>query len=285
MATLSDKDIRNELGRDIYIYPFHEGNLKGASYNLTPSKLAWKLSNGTKIYNEQLNKIIIPAGETALIETCETIWISKKISGSYHSRVTQVSQGTGHIGTTLDPNYIGPSLLAIHNHSNSPVELIPEQSQFITLVFQYVRTESSREQHGNSHGRKDILSEVGIRLSAEDAAALDQPYMINPEILKSKLEECPDYQQIKREREEEAKRLAIESTNKAKNHFSRNLYMIFVGSIIVLVLFSVYLQSNQKQLGNKPWYPPINSFINTVIPVLSSALTALITVDLTRKMQ
>jgi deoxycytidine triphosphate deaminase len=284
MPTLSDKDIRKELGINILIYPFHEGNLKGASYNLTPSKLAWKLSNGAKIYDKLSNKIIIPVGETALIETYETIWISKKISGTYHSRVTQVSKGTGHIGTTLDPNYIGPSLLAVHNHSKTPIELIPEKAEFITLVFQYLLTESSRE-HGNSHGRKDILSEVGIRLTAEDAAALDQPYMINPERLKQKLEECPDYQKIKREREEEAKRLAIESTNKAKNHFSRNLYMIFVGSILVLVLFSVYLQSNQKQLGNKPWYPPINYFINTVIPVLSSALTALITVDLTRKIQ
>lgn len=172
MATLSDNDIRQELGLNILIYPFKEGNLKGASYNLTASKLAWELSTKKSIYHPNSNKIIIPEGKTALIETHETIWVSKKISGTYHSRVTQVSQGTGHIGTTLDPNYIGASLIAVHNHSNHPVELIPEVTPFVTLAFQYVHTESSREQHGNSHGRRDILGEVGIQLSTEESNAL-----------------------------------------------------------------------------------------------------------------
>ena len=108
MTTLSDNDIRRELGINVLIYPFEEGNLKGASYNLTASRLAWSLSTKQTIYQSTNDKIIITPGDTALIETHETIWVSKKISGTYHSRVTQVSQGTGHIGTTLDPNYIGP---------------------------------------------------------------------------------------------------------------------------------------------------------------------------------
>ncbi|MBS9389341.1 MAG: hypothetical protein HEQ33_10755 [Dolichospermum sp. WA123] len=113
MSTLSDQDIKRELGINIYIYPYNKGNLKGANYNLTASEFAWSLKTRQRIYNSQEKKIIIDPGDTALIETNESIWVSKKITGTYHSRVTQVSHGTGHIGTTLDPNYIGPSLIAV----------------------------------------------------------------------------------------------------------------------------------------------------------------------------
>ena len=43
MTILSDKDIKNELGINIYIYPYKADNLKGASYKLTASELAWDL--------------------------------------------------------------------------------------------------------------------------------------------------------------------------------------------------------------------------------------------------
>ncbi|MCX5964280.1 MAG: hypothetical protein NT070_14395 [Cyanobacteria bacterium] len=69
------------------------------------------------------------------IETNESIWVSKKISGTYHSKVALVSKGLSHIGTTLDPEYVGCSLIAIHNHSNQDVSLTPEIDTFATLVF------------------------------------------------------------------------------------------------------------------------------------------------------
>lgn len=283
MATLSDNDIRQELGLNILIYPFHEGNLKGTSYNLTASKLAWELSTKKSIYDLNSNKIIIPEGKTALIETHETIWVSKKISGTYHSRVTQVSQGTGHIGTTLDPNYIGASLIAVHNHSNQPVELIPEVIPFVTLAFQYVHTESSREQHGNSHGRRDILGEVGIQLSTEESNALDQPYMSNKELLRSKLEECIDYQSIKSERETKANQIKTEHEKKTKEILSNRLYQILFGVIIVLMLLSWNLESKQQQLGKQTWYAPTTSIINTARNAVLTVLTALIAVSIQRK--
>ncbi len=157
MSTLSDDDIRKELGKNILIYPFTEGNLKGASYNLAASKLAWSLKDKKSIYTEISNTIAIEAGDTALIETKETIWVSKKICGTYHSRVTQVCHGTGHIGTNLDPNYIGPSLIAVHNHSKETYS-IEVGKPFISLMFHYVLSDSTREQHGNPHARTDVRS-------------------------------------------------------------------------------------------------------------------------------
>ena len=71
--------------------------------------------------NLSQSNIIFEAGDRTVVETHETIWV-QKIRWTYHSRVTQVSHGSGHIGTTLDPNYIGPSLIAVHNHNNDNLE-------------------------------------------------------------------------------------------------------------------------------------------------------------------
>ncbi|MBD2532344.1 hypothetical protein H6G97_23305 [Nostoc flagelliforme FACHB-838] len=140
MSTLSDQDIKRELGRDILIYPFNESNLKGASYNLTASKLAWKIQDGESAYDSSVERIIIPKNSTVLIQTNEAIWVSKRITGTYHSKVGWVSQGIGHIGTTLDPDYIGNSLIAVHNHSDKSVHLKPETDTFVSLMFYYVKT-------------------------------------------------------------------------------------------------------------------------------------------------
>ncbi len=69
MTILSDQDIKKELGINIYIYPYKAENLKGASYNLTASELAWDLSTKDSIYDTNEKKIIIKPNTTALIET------------------------------------------------------------------------------------------------------------------------------------------------------------------------------------------------------------------------
>ncbi|MEH2298418.1 MAG: deoxycytidine triphosphate deaminase [Nostoc sp.] len=241
----------------------------------------YQLSKAFIIVN-RIKLLLLAPGDTALIETNETVWVSKKITGTYHSRVTQVSQGTGHIGTTLDPNYIGPSLISLPNHSIHPVELIPKTTNFVTLAFQYLHTESSRE-HGNTHGRRDILGEVGIQTNREESNALDKPYMSNKDLLLLKLEECKDYQSIKSERERRANQNNTEVQNKNKKILSLKLYAAFIGLILVLGLLTQYLQANQKQLGQKNWYAGTNYTINALMIVIPSALTALITVDLNRK--
>lgn len=277
MTTLSDADISRELGKNILIYPFKEGNLKGASYNLTASKLAWSLSNKRSIYNKADNTIDIDPGDTALIETNETIWVSKKICGTYHSRVTQVSHGTGHIGTNLDPIYIGPSLIAVHNHSKNTYH-IKVGKPFISLMFHYVHSDSTRP-HGNSHGRKDVLAEIGINPGDE----LDQPYMSDDKLLLAKLEECQDYQKIKQKREQELANNKSEQENKAKTLFSKQWHRFLIGSIVGLLVLSFYLQMNQKKLNNQSWYLPTVTTINLILPILSSALTALLTIYFARK--
>jgi len=46
-GVLSDTQLIRKLGNDIFIWPFKESNLKGATYNLTASKIAfYKNENG-----------------------------------------------------------------------------------------------------------------------------------------------------------------------------------------------------------------------------------------------
>lgn len=245
MTILSDVDIRQEIGENILIYPFWEKHLKGASYNLSASKLAWDLASKDNIYNDQKKAVIIPPNSTALIETEETIWVSQKIAGTYHSRVTQVSHGTGHIGTTLDPNYIGPSLIAVHNHSEEEVKIPLENEPFLTLTFHYLHTPSRKEQHGNSHARKDVLVTLGITLTQEENGALDKSYMSDKEALKRKMEECQDYKLIKQSR----------ASLNQRSWFFKLLCLTFIATLIVISA-QIFLSVNETKFGQKSWYNP-----------------------------
>ncbi len=243
MTILSDVDIKREIGEGILIYPFQEGYLKGASYNLSASKLAWDLSTKKNIYDDQAKAVIIPPNSTAVIETNETIWVSQKIAGTYHSRVSQVSHGTGHIGTTLDPNYIGPSLIAVHNHSQDPVKILLETEPFLTLTFHYLHTPSRKDQHGNSHGRRDILARLGITLTQEENHALDEPYMSDRDALKVKMEGCNDYKLIKQSQ-----------ANLSQRSWFFKLFWLTIISTSIAVSAQVFLAVNETKLGQNSWY-------------------------------
>lgn len=269
MAILSDVDIRRELGENILIYPFREGFLKGASYNLSASELAWDLETKENIYNEQEKAIIIPPNSTAVIETNETIWVSQRISGTYHSRVSQVSHGTGHIGTTLDPNYIGPSLIAVHNHSKEPVRIYLATEPFATLKFHYLQTPSSKEKHGNSHARTDILGALGIILTSKERQELDQPYMSDDVALKAKMLECQDYQRIEQERVELIKSQNQEFSKKQQKSWFLNLIIIAAISTVLAIAIGAFLSVNETKIGQNNWYQPAKFTTEKVIELLA----------------
>jgi len=239
LSVLSNYDIEKELGKNILIYPFSKSNLRGASYNLTASRLAWNLETGTTIFNG--NKIIIAPSSTALIETNETIWVSEKITGSYHSKVKLVSKGLSHIGTTLDPLYLGNSLIAIHNHSNKPVE-ITELDSFVTLVLYYVASKSTIDPVGNNApGRPDIYS--SLQLTEFEKNWLDEGFRTNRDDLRKKMNESIDFNEIQTFRQ----------------IFGRK-FKDWAIILIILVLWIAslscvsYLESNEEQFKATNWY-------------------------------
>lgn len=154
---LSIVDLKKELGENIYIYPLHTESIKANSIDLHVSKFAWSLKTKKTIGNE--NYIIIDANDTALIYTEESIYVSHKIGGAYNSKVTLVSKGAGHIGTTLDAQYIGCSLVAIHNHSAEQLK-IKVGSEFVTLQFWYLNSPGyeNTPSHDNEPGHPRMLN-------------------------------------------------------------------------------------------------------------------------------
>lgn len=155
-SVLSDRDINKKLGKEIFIYPFKEENLKGSTYNLTASSCAWIIKDKKKqIIIDRDNNIKIPKGETALIQTEESLYISKKLCGTYHSRVSLCNKGLSHIGTTLDPYYFGTSVIALHNNSNDEVNIKVGES-IVSLMFYNMKT-SADNLHDNFPFRKDLF--------------------------------------------------------------------------------------------------------------------------------
>ena len=168
-GVLSNKDIKHEFGKNIFIYPFKEKNLKGSTYNLTASSCAWIVEDSsvgdkeTKTSKLIVNKdgdIVIPANKTAIIETDESIFVTGKISGTYHSKVKLCSKGLSHIGTTLDPFYFGTSAIPLHNNTDKPIK-IPKNSTIVSIMFNYVHT-SADNLHDNAPFRNDIFGSLDI---------------------------------------------------------------------------------------------------------------------------
>jgi deoxycytidine triphosphate deaminase len=262
MSILSDRDFRRELGNNILIYPFDEGNLKGASYNLTASKLAWCINDEKTAFDG--TKIIIPKKSTVLIHTNEIIWVSNKIAGTYHSKVSLVSKGIGHIGTTLDPEYIGSSLITLHNHSEHDITLTPEEDIFVSIVFYYVKTKSSVS-HGNLAGRPDILN--NIHKTLEESKWLDESFRKDIKPLKLKLQESESFKKIK------------------KNLFGNMRYYlpyIICGSLFI-ISFVVYCYCLQnKAIIDESIYNTIIMTVDRLMILAFGALIGQITTDIRR---
>lgn len=156
---LSIVDIKRNLGKNIYIYPLTTSSIKSNSVDLHASKFAWSATTKKSLFNGS-DKIIIPPHDTALIYTQEAIYVSNKIGGTYHSKVRLVSDGLGHIGTSLDAQYIGLSIIAIHNITNTTKEL-QVGNEFVTITFFYLHSDDYIDaiSHDNPPGHPIIISE------------------------------------------------------------------------------------------------------------------------------
>lgn len=194
---LSDNDIKRELikGENIMIYPLHIRNIKGSSINLTASKYAWKVSDGETAIKE--DKIIIPPHDTVCIYTQESIWVSRRISGTYHSKVSQVSSGLGHIATTLDPQWYGLSLIAVPNHSSQPIE-VKVGSTFVSVMFNYLKTAATKGKNENAASRPDIST--GFKLTGDEKSYLQEDWHRSYEGIKTAMQASESYKDLVRDK-------------------------------------------------------------------------------------
>ena len=149
------------------IFPFDKKNLTGIGYNLSTTDFAFSVSRGIllTIHQEILSSgirryVIIPGNDTVLFFSKEYIEIDSTLAGTFHSKVARVTQGLGHISTTLDPTWKGQLLISVNNPTSSEIEFDLEKSggNIMTLLLHKLDAEVTGENiHDNNKGRCDLL--------------------------------------------------------------------------------------------------------------------------------
>lgn len=126
-GALADTDIWDAIYRgEIYISPFRSENLTAAGYNLQVSDIIISTRSGLplKIYTSgQYRYVDVPANDTVLITTVESIFVGPQIMGTFHSRVSIVSQGFGHTPQRLTQRGAGRFLLRLITHRTRKKDL------------------------------------------------------------------------------------------------------------------------------------------------------------------
>lgn len=260
---LGYEDIVKALGKDIGIFPFKENCIRGDSINLTISEYAWSLcrgeiwiDNNVKAYTQkpgtgsQAERYVINERETALIEhnqrkyavilpnsttlieTQEIIAVSNKIGGTYHSKVKIVSKGLCHIGTYLEPNYRGHSLIAIHNPGREAVLLkIGEVFSSITLF--ELKTPVSESLIGAPGSRFEILSQCNIHISEEEKNYLSEQWKNNPQTIIQKMKESAEYTHFIRAENQKRKEKVLKYFN------WWNFCILIISCLTLIVLYGI----------------------------------------------
>jgi len=173
---LSDNDIREAIiNKEMCITPFDVNNLDDrrltpAGFNFSFSKFVVSLNQKTFIRIQEKDDELffyLDQGDTAIALTNESVWVSKNIGGTFHSKVGYVSLGLGHISTTLDPYWQGQLLISINNPSKRKIKVVISRfrsgqwifATFITLCLYRMHTEASRPSD-NYSARLDTLYEI-----------------------------------------------------------------------------------------------------------------------------
>ncbi len=178
MTVLTDVDIIKALGKDIVIEPFTPDFLTPVGYDFSVGDFVYSLEDG--LLEPRNDCYILPAKSTVQILTKESLWVSGRIAGTFHSKVSLVSKGLSHISTTLDPGWYGPMLISMRNNTNKGFPL-KVGSTFVTLVFFKVQT-PTRTPALKPEFRKDILTSQ-LNNQTEKYIEKIQSILGNPRIL------------------------------------------------------------------------------------------------------
>ena len=164
---LSRDDIKKAIAEGhIKIFPFTPSNLTGIGYNLTTTHFAFSINQGIllTVYsktekNRTTHYVVIPPNDTILFFTKEYIEVDRTIAGTFYSKVARVSEGLGHLSTTLDPTWKGQLLLSINNPTSKPIKFdLDGNGNIITVLFHKLDTAvTGNDVHDNNKGRCELL--------------------------------------------------------------------------------------------------------------------------------
>ena len=164
--------------REIIIHPYKKENLTPVGYNFSYSRFIVSLSKKNFINLVDDTKtgelyFDLRPSETVLVLTKETVSVSASIGGTFHSKVSLVTKGLGHVSTTLDPGWQGQLLVPLNNPTNKKVRIYLVQNSynekeqrwelventFLTLVF-FKAQEGASNKSTNKPARIELLEEI-----------------------------------------------------------------------------------------------------------------------------
>lgn len=191
MALLTDTDIERMLcvteswgdkQNTLHVHPYNERCLTPIGYDARVGSPYSCSSKAGPVALHEGHKIVIKAGDTALITTLEKFSMprNRMVSALICSKVSKVSQGLSHISTTIDPDWDGPLLIALRNNSNSRIELA-YGDPFCTIVFFENKSSSTRDCE-RVPGRLDIFMKDWAR-KAKKRKKLNYVKMVLPPAL------------------------------------------------------------------------------------------------------
>jgi len=208
LMMLSDEDIQAKIQiQDVVITNFEEESLTAVGYDLRigGKGFSWKKHQDFAIARG--NPLRIEPYDTVVVETYESIRLSKNISGTLHATATlTLRRGLSHISTTVDPGWTGKLLISLHNNLDTAVEL-NFKDIFCTICL-YQLQSKARKDVGRPPNRKDVWDELLDRARAE----------------KDRLEEVK-----RKEKEEQARRKKFLAVSRV--------------SIFLIILFSGWISS------------------------------------------
>jgi dCTP deaminase len=169
----SDTDIkqqieerRNNSTKGISIEPFEEKYLTPVGYDFRVGVKGFSWKNKREIDIEQERRIEIEPNDTVVIETLESVSLSKGVGATIHAMATRaVLYGLSHISTTIDPGWTGKLLISVHNYRDSSVELRFRDS-FCTVCF-YKAESESKVPLGRPVDRDDLWQQL-IEISRQE---------------------------------------------------------------------------------------------------------------------
>lgn len=156
---------------ELLICPYNERNLTPVGYNLSFSGFIVSLRKRAFIKLKHKGNewfFYLKPHETALVLTRETIWVSRFIGGTFHSKVSMVIKGLGHVSTTLDPGWHGQLLVPLNNPTKGKVKIVVAIDEkngkrfetFLTMVLFRSQEASLIEKGDNKSARIELLEEI-----------------------------------------------------------------------------------------------------------------------------
>lgn len=149
------------------IIPYEEKNLTGIGYNISTTDFAFSINQGLLLkintYTTQegyIHYVEIPANDTVLFFSKEYLETDNTIAGTFHSKVSRVCQGLGHISTTLDPMWKGQLIISVNNPNNHSIRFELDKNSgnmFTLLLFKLDECVTGENIHDNNQGRCDLL--------------------------------------------------------------------------------------------------------------------------------